>query len=653
MRKIRFSIGNKIFGGFLVLIILFVVNAATIFYNGNKIDDVVNKSGEIIRPSQEIINDFILLVTRSKMLVINWVYVQSNTDDKEALKDLHNFEYPQLKDNLTQLRESWELDSQKQELDSVFAEFEKLLAVEQDIMDQLVTFENYEDPLTKLLAEDAIESQVIPMTNTIINRLNDVAQTQENVTEQSDNELTASTGRLRNITIILGLITVVIGLLFAYFMARSMTRPINYIKNVVVKLGKGELVDDQSKRFNKDEIGEMAQAMESLIQGLRSTTIFAENIGKGSYDSEFQPLSEEDVLGNALIEMRNNLASVAEEDKKRNWSTEGLAKFGDILRSNNDNLEKLSDDIIRNLVKYLEANQGGLYIIEDTDQDDPYMTLLACYAWDKKKYVDQKIHRGEGIAGQVWQEKDKVYITDVPNDYIKITSGLGDANPKSILIVPLKVNEEIYGVVEIASFKEFEDYEIEFVEKIAESIASTVSSVKINAKTQKLLQESQQMTEQMRSQEEEMRQNMEELQATQEEMQRGQSEAENTMDAINDAVAVIEFDADGTILNANINFLDLMGYTKDEIVGEHHRIFVPREDRASDDYKQLWKDLGAGMARKGEFKRITKSGEIKYLAGNYTIIRGRDGSINKVMKFAFDITKYHDVVEGDVEAKSK
>ncbi|MCG8389507.1 MAG: GAF domain-containing protein [Cytophagales bacterium] len=643
MRKIRFSIGNKIFGGFLVLIILFVINAATIFYNGNKIDEVVNKSSNVIRPSQEIVNDFILLVTRSKMLIINWVYVQSNTDDKEALKDLHNFEYPQLKDNLNELATYWESDSQKHALDSVFVEFEKLLAIEQDIMSQLVTFENYEDPLTKLLAEDAIESQVIPMTTVIIDQLNEVARMQEDVTQESDQELMAATRTLRNITIILGLVTVVIGVVFAYFMARSMTKPINYIKNLLLKLGKGELVDDQGKRFNNDEIGEMAVAMENLIQGLRSTTNFAENIGKGSYDSEFEPLSEEDVLGNALIEMRSNLARVAEEDKKRNWSTEGLAKFGDILRSNNDNLEKLSDNIIRNLVKYLEANQGGLYIIEDREEEDPFMTLAACYAWDKKKYVDQKIYKGEGVAGQVWQEMDKVYITDVPNDYIKITSGLGDANPKSILIVPLKVNEEIYGVVEIASFKEFEEHEIEFVEKIAENIASTVSSVKINAKTQKLLTESQQMTEQMRSQEEEMRQNMEELQATQEEMQRGQAEAENTMEAINDAVAVIEFNTEGVIENANRNFMELMGYTKDEIVGEHHRMFVSREERTSDDYKQLWRELAAGTPKRGEFKRITKSGDVIYLAGNYTIVRGRDGGISKIMKFAFDITKYVEV----------
>jgi transcriptional regulator with GAF, ATPase, and Fis domain len=142
------------------------------------------------------------------------------------------------------------------------------------------------------------------------------------------------------------------------------------------------------------------------------------------------------------------------------------------------------------------------------------MSMKACYAWDKKKFLNHKIHKGEGLAGQSWQEGDLIYLTEVPQNYIRITSGLGDANPTSVLIVPLKVKRQIFGVVEIASFGQFQDFEIEFVQKIAESIASTISSVKINARTQRLLEESQEMTEQMRAQEEEMRQNMEELQAT-------------------------------------------------------------------------------------------------------------------------------------------
>jgi len=643
MRKIRLKIGNRIFGGFLLLIILFVANASIIFYTGNKIDQVVNKNAEVIRPSKEAINDFILLVTRSKMLITNWVYLQSNTDDKEALKDIHNFEYPELKERIEGLKSKWEVDSQVVLIDSAIVEFEKMLEIEKEVMGQLVTFENYEDPITRFLGEDAIDSQVIPMAASINNLLEQVAATQQVITEESNAALKDATSQLRNITIILGVIIVIIGLLSAYFMTRSITRPINYIKDIVVKLGKGELVEDEARNFNNDEIGEMADAMDQLIKGLRSTTLFAENIGKGEYDSEFEPLSDEDVLGNALIEMRNNLARVAEEDKKRNWATEGLAKFGDILRKNNDNLEKLSDDIIRNLVKYLEANQGGLYIIDDSE-DEEFMSLMACYAWDKKKYVDQKVFKGEGLAGQVWQERDTIYLTDVPDNYIKITSGLGDANPRCILIVPLKVNEEIYGVVEVASFKDLDENERDFVEKIAESIASTVSSVKINAKTQKLLEESQEMTEQMRSQEEEMRQNMEELQATQEEMQRGQAEAENTMEAIHQSVAIAEFDEEGKILAVNQNFLDITGYYKDELVGENHRILVHKDDKASEGYKQFWRQLSDGNVMKGEYNRVAKDGSTILMKENYAPIKNRDGSLSKIMLFAADMKSVQETV---------
>src|SRR5690606_32075288 len=162
---------------------------------------------------------------------------------------------------------------------------------------------------------------------------------------------------------------------------------------------------------------------------------------------------------------------------------------------NNENVEKLSDEIVSNVIKYLKANQGGLYILEDDQNDEAFLKLMACYAWDKKKYLDQKIHKGEGLAGQAWLEGDTIYITDVPDDYIQISSGLGEASPTSLLIVPLKVNDEIYGVIEIASFDEIHDFEVDFVEKIGESIASTISAVKINAKTQKLLEESTELTE--------------------------------------------------------------------------------------------------------------------------------------------------------------
>lgn len=540
--KLRWKIGNKIFGGFLILIVLFAINASIIFLTGNTIDNNVMTSSTTVNPSKDAINELITLAHRTRMLATNWVYLQTNDEDKAALRQIITLEYPATKEKIHKLMKNWDADSTSSKfkkdssqlvlMTKAFHKFDSLLTgINESIVNTLTGFDAYEDPTTKLLAGDFVEQGITPQSNDIIKLLSIIKAKQVELTEQSTQSLISSTSRLRYITLFLGMAIIILGLLSAYLLARAITRPINYIKEVVVKLGRGELVEDKKKNFSNDEIGEMALATDNLVNGLKGTTAFAENIGNGKYDSEYKPLSDHDVLGNALLTMRDNLSKVAEEDKKRNWVTEGLAKFGEILRSNNSDVQKLSDEIIGSLVKYLKANQGALYIIDDSfGNEEPTMSMVSCYAWDKKKFINQKIHKGEGLAGQAWQEMDSIYLTDVPHNYIKITSGLGDANPTSILIMPLKVNDQIFGVVETASFLVMAEHEIEFVKRIAESIASTISSVKVNVRTSKLLEESQQMTEEMRAQEEEMRQNMEELQATQEGMKRQEAEMVKSME---------------------------------------------------------------------------------------------------------------------------
>ncbi len=138
--------------------------------------------------------------------------------------------------------------------------------------------------------------------------------------------------------------------------------------------------------------------------------------------------------------------------------------------------------------------------------------------------LPEQIEIGEGLVGRCYQEKEKIYLTDIPHDYMKITSGLGEDSPRALLIVPLIYNDVIYGLVEIASFNEYPQHVIEFIERIGESIAATISSSKSQIQTALLLEQSQQQAEEMSSQEEEMRQNMEELRATQEQSQRSEEE---------------------------------------------------------------------------------------------------------------------------------
>jgi PAS domain S-box-containing protein len=636
--RLRLTIGNKILGSFIILIVLFIVVATIIFLNGNTINTAVRSSADSFRPSKDAVNDFILLATRARMLSTNWVYLQSNEEDKKALKELQEDQYPVLKEAINRLKQNWS-DTLGHEIDTVFEKFDALIKIQKDnIQANLHSFENYEDPTVKFMAENSIESEVTPMTNDIIRRLKKIADEQSQITKEADTRVINSIDMLQTLTVWLGVVFLFVSLLSAIYLLRSVTKPVAFLQNIVVKLGRGELVEEKRAKFNNDEIGDMALAMDNLVNGLKATTSFAENIGNGNYRSDFKPLSDHDVLGNALINMRNNLSKVADDDKKRNWATEGLAKFGEILRTNNNDLLKLSDEIIGNLVKYLKANQGALYIIDDADgTEEPTMSMKACYAWDKKKFMNHKIHRGEGLAGQAWQEGDIVYLTDVPQNYIRITSGLGDANPTSVLIVPLKVNEQIFGVVEVASFSTIQDYEREFVQKIAESIASTISAVKINARTQRLLEESQEMTEQMRAQEEEMRQNMEELQATQEEMQRSQAETESTMLAIHGALSVVDYSIDGTVTKVNTNFLDLYGYTQDEVLGEHHRIFATKDEKNTEEYRQFWKDLAAGYPKKGIFKRMTRRGDSITVRSSFSPIKNRSGEVVKIMEIAYEL----------------
>ncbi len=320
-----------------------------------------------------------------------------------------------------------------------------------------------------------------------------------------------------------------------WFLVQAILKGIIDVTGIIHQLSFGRLGMHIGKDQNNDEIGKMKTELSSLVSGLQRTADFAQKIGEGNLNAEYQLLSDDDVLGNSLLEMRLNLQKATdeatirkEEEDRRTWVTTGVAKFADILRQDNSNLEALSDNVISHLVKYLGANQGGIFILEE-DGTDKFLEMKACYAYDRKKFIQKRIQLGEGLVGTCYLEGEPIYMTQLPDSYVTITSGLGDSNPKALLLCPLKVNGEIYGVMEIASFQTYEPYQLEFVQKVSESIASTVSTVRINVRTERLLGQTKLQAEEMANQEEELRQNMEEMQATQEEMRRREAELNNTL----------------------------------------------------------------------------------------------------------------------------
>lgn len=270
------------------------------------------------------------------------------------------------------------------------------------------------------------------------------------------------------------------------------------------------------------------------IHNLKKTSTFIKSIAGGDYSVNWEGLNDQnsalnkDNLTGNLIKMRDQMKSVKENDERRIWNTDGLARFSEVARNNQNNIEKLSNEVIRFLTKHMRAQQGSLFILHDEQGEDTYLKLSACYAFDKKKYVEKRIGIGSGLVGEAFLQRQPVLLTEVPKGYISITSGLGDATPRCLVIIPMKYNDRVEAVLELASFNKFELHEVEFLEKAGEVIASSISATKINERTSKLLSETQQQAESLRSQEEELRQNMEEMQATQESLKRLEKDSINS-----------------------------------------------------------------------------------------------------------------------------
>ena len=472
------------------------------------------------------------------------------------------------------------------------------------------------------------------------------------ITAQADNNLIIS-----GLVALLGLILLSS---LIYLIAVRISKPIGLATNRLKRIELGDIHGIDDIEINRlDEIGDMAASLNKVVAGLNETAEFAEEIGKGNLSSEYNPKSENDVLGNALINMRQSLREARkeedcrkEEDEKQRWITNGIAKFGDILRKDNDDMEQLSFNIISNLVNYLDANQGAIFVLNDKKEDDPFFELQAAVAYDRRRYLKKEIRKGEDLVGRSAHERASIYMTDIPDDYVEITSGMGNANPTSILIVPVMINEIVYGVIEIASFHTLELFQIDFVEKIGESIASTVNSVKVNQRTSRLLSESQQQREELSSQEEEMRQNLEELQATQEEAARREFELRGVINALSSSTYTVEYDLYGGISDVNETFADLIGLTREQMLGMNHKDGIDFSNVSKEDYERFWEDLRHGISRT-DVNKIDYNNQKLYLKETYTPIVDEDEKPYKILKIGFNVTHEYELAAQLDELKTR
>ncbi len=280
---------------------------------------------------------------------------------------------------------------------------------------------------------------------------------------------------------IIGIIFIFISSFFLTIFARTITNPIYLIQNQLYEMAQGKIVE-KLDIHRKDEIGQMKKSLDALIDGLYRYSVFAKEIGRANFEAEFEKLSNEDVLGNALISMRDSLAEARQQEAKRlaaerkkQWVNEGMNRIGDIITISTE-ITALAENVITKLVEYLNITMGSVYILDFDENSTPFLNLTATVAYNRKKYLKKRIEIDEGLVGACFMEKLPSNITDVPDNYIEIRTGLGTANPKNIYLTPLVFENKVYGVIELASFSIFDQYSIELIEEVAKLMAVSLST---------------------------------------------------------------------------------------------------------------------------------------------------------------------------------
>jgi signal transduction histidine kinase/CheY-like chemotaxis protein/CHASE3 domain sensor protein len=253
--------------------------------------------------------------------------------------------------------------------------------------------------------------------------------------------------------------------LISYVLARHISNPLRQVSDAVERVGEGDLSVSLPVTDRHDEVGILSQTLNEMIAALRDT----------------------------------NQKNTAE-----NWLKTNVAEFSQLLQGRR-NIEAVTTLILSKLAPLVEAQQAVFYILE-RDHEPALLKLLSSYAYQERKHLANQFRLGEGLVGQAALEKQRILLTQVPSDYIRISSGLGEASPLNIVVLPVLFESQVIAVMELASFQKFSDLHLNFLDQVSETIGVVLNAIATDMRTEQLLKQSQELAEELQLQQEELRQ---------------------------------------------------------------------------------------------------------------------------------------------------
>jgi HAMP domain-containing protein/Skp family chaperone for outer membrane proteins len=272
-----------------------------------------------------------------------------------------------------------------------------------------------------------------------------------------------------------------------------------------------------------DNVNSMAKSLTDQVRAIKEVAT-AVTEGDLTRTITVEAKGELDELKDNINQMIANLRQTTEKNQEQDWLKTNLAQFGRMMQGLKE-LDAVAHLIMSELTPRVGAQHGTFYL-RHGERDEAVLQLIASYAYKERKHVANRFRPGEGLVGQSALERKPILLTNVPDDYVQISSGLGEAPPRNIIVLPILFEDEVKAVVELASFDSFSSIHQIFLDQLAESLGVVLNMIQANMRTEELLLESQKLAEELQNQQQELQKQQQELQRTNTELEAQTAELE-------------------------------------------------------------------------------------------------------------------------------
>lgn len=532
---------RKIYLTFFLLIALGIINSVVSTLHIERSKSLTNEISAVSTPTLSGLTEMSHYVTRTRMYITNWVYMPNNKTDKDKLTLLIQNDYPHLKNQLLELSKHWESTESKNRLNDILNKYEKILAQQKEICSILKVFDDYQDPIKKFGAEEILETQINPLSVALVNELNQLIEIKKTIALKKHGEMISSFTILKGVVLGLAILIVTFVLIMFLYLSKNFITPIMRIRSMLLKMSKGELPELNIKT-PANAVGEMISALKALMVGLKETSQFADETGKGNFDYPFQPLSENDVQGKALLDMRFKLKMAHQTDQERKWISEGLEKISAIMQLTGSSCNELSESFLNTVTDRVNILQAAIFIVEKQKQNK-IINLSAGFAISGQLLDRKSIRFGEGLISQCITSNRHISFETQKENEFSISSSLGVFKKSFVHIIPLFAGGEVIGAIEMASPEALTQTQSEFIERGCELLASGLHSALANSMTKQFLEESIKQADELSIQKQELSWANEELSKKSKELEHSQEELKQQQEELKQVNAELEIKA--------------------------------------------------------------------------------------------------------------